>query len=423
MDFNLGSRLMHAWNTFKSRDPTGSSFHYFGPSAGYRPDKAEFSRINAGSITTPIYNRIAMDCAAISIVHARVDENRRFTDEVDSGLNYCLTVEPNIDQTPRAFIQDVVISLLDEGSVAIVPVDTTSDISKGSFDITTMRVGKILQWYPQFVQVLVYNDRTGKNEKVVLPKNSVCIIENPLYAIINGKNSTLQRLLHKMRLLDSIDEQVGSGKLDMIIQLPYAVKTAKRKEMAEERRKDIETQLSSSAYGIAYMDATERITQLNRPLENGLFPQIQQLTEQLYSQLGITQSILDGTADDKTMLNYYNRTIEPIVSAITDEMKRKFLTKTARTQGQSILFFRDPFRLVPVNQLAEIADKFTRNEIMTSNEIRQIVNMKPSKDPAADELRNKNLSQSSAEAEEKLSQVMQKPIPKAEAQPETDQKE
>lgn len=423
MDFNLGSRLMHAWNTFKSRDPTGSSFHYFGPSAGYRPDKAEFSRINAGSITTPIYNRIAMDCAAIGIVHARVDENRRFTDEIDSGLNYCLTVEPNIDQTPRAFIQDVVISLLDEGSVAIVPVDTTSDISKGSFDITTMRVGKIIQWYPQFVQVLVYNDQTGKNEKVVLPKNSVCIIENPLYAIINGKNSTLQRLLHKMRLLDSIDEQVGSGKLDMIIQLPYAVKTAKRKDMAEERRKDVETQLSSSAYGIAYMDATERITQLNRPLENNLFPQIQQLTEQLYSQLGITQSILDGTADDKTMLNYYNRTIEPIVSAITDEMKRKFLTKTARTQGQSILFFRDPFRLVPVNQLAEIADKFTRNEIMTSNEIRQIVNMKPSKDPAADELRNKNLSQSSAEAEEKLSQVMQKPIPKAEAQPETDQKE
>lgn len=401
MKLDLGSRLAHAWNAFKSRDPTGFKYDY-GQSFSYRPDRTRFSRANERSIATAVYNRIAMDCAAITFKHVRVDENGRFSEEIKSPLNYCLNTEANLDQTARAFIQDIVISMMDEGCVAIVPVDTDTDITSGSFDILSMRTAKIVQWYPQYVKVKAYDERTGKKEELILPKKSVCVIENPLYSIVNERNSTMQRLLRKMNLIDVIDEQIGSGKLDMIIQLPYAVKTEKRREMAEERRKDIDNQLNSSKYGIAYMDATEKITQLNRPVENNLMSQIEYLTNMLYSQLGITQTILDGTADEQTMLNYYNRTIEPIVSAIVDEMKRKFLTKTARTQGQSILFFRDPFKLVPVNNIAEIADKFTRNEIMTSNEFRQIINMLPSDDPAADELRNKNLSQSKLDLQQKM---------------------
>ena len=340
-----------------------------------------------------MYNRIALDVAALNVQHIRLDENGRFLSVIQDGLNTCLTVEANIDQTARAFIQDIVVSMLDEGCVAIVPVDTTYDPSvTGSYDIQTMRVGKILDWYPQHVRVRLYNERTGTKENILVPKSTVAIIENPLYAVVNEPNSTMQRLIRKLNLLDVIDEQSGSGKLDLIIQLPYVIKTEARRQQAENRRKDIEAQLSGTKYGIAYADGTERITQLNRSVNNNLMSQIEYLTSMLYSQLGITQSILDGTADEKTMLNYNNRTIEPIISAIVDEMKRKFLTKTARSQSQSISFFRDPFKLVPVNDIAEIADKFTRNEIMTSNEIRQVIGMKPSDDPRADELRNKNLS-------------------------------
>ena len=322
-----------------------------------------------------------------------MDENNRFTDVIDSGLNYCLTTEANIDQTGRAFIQDAIMSMLDEGCVALVPVDTTIDPKlSGSYDINTMRTGKITQWYPTNVKVQVYNDRTGKKEEIVVSKRNVAIIENPLYSIVNEPNSTLQRLIRKLNLLDVIDDQSGSGKLDLIIQLPYVIKSEARRQQAEERRKNIEMQLTDTKLGIAYTDGTERITQLNRPVENNLMKQVEYLTSMLYSQLGITQTILDGTADEKTMLNYYNRTIEPIISALVDGMKRTFLTKTARTQRQSILFFRDPFKLVPVSQLADIADKFTRNEILTSNEMRQIIGMKPSKDPNADKLQNKNIS-------------------------------
>lgn len=392
-------RLKHSWNAFFSRDPT-----YFyrdtGPSYSYRPDRPRFTRGNERSIVTSIYNRIALDVAAVSIQHVRLDESGRFLEPINSGLNNCLTLEANIDQTSRAFIQDVVISMFDEGCVAIVPVDTDSDPEKGSFDIDTMRTGKIVEWYPRHVKVRVYNDRTGQKEDVILSKESVAIIENPLFAVINEPNSTMQRLIRKLNLLDYIDEQSGSGKLDLIIQLPYIVKTDARRKQAEQRRKDIEDQLSGSKYGIAYTDGTERITQLNRSVENNLMKQIEYLTNMLNSQLGITTTIMDGTADEKTMLNYNNRTIEPIVSAIVDAMKRTFLTKTARSQRQSILFFRDPFKLVPVNDLAEIADKFTRNEIMTSNEIRQIVGMRPSDDPKADELRNSNINQSNEELQE-----------------------
>lgn len=396
----LSNRLQHAWNAFLNRDPT-YDMRVDGPSYYYRPDRVRFSRGNERSIVTAVYNRIALDAAAIDIVHARLDENDRFVSIIESGLNTCLTKEANIDQTGRAFIQDVVMSMLDEGCVAIVPVDTTIDPKKSSsYDINSMRTGKIVEWYPAHVKVRLYNERTGRNEEIVLPKKTVAIIENPLYAVINEPNSTMQRLIRKLNLLDSIDEQSGSGKLDLIIQLPYVIKTEARRQQAENRRKDIEMQLAGSKYGIAYTDGTERITQLNRPVENNLMKQIEYLTSMLYSQLGITQTILDGTADDKTMLNYHNRTIEPIISAIVDEMKRKFLTKTAISQKQSILFFRDPFRLVPVNEIAEIADKFTRNEIMTSNEIRQIIGMKPSQDPKADELRNKNLSAPSGEEPE-----------------------
>lgn len=391
MEMSFGSRLKHAWNAFNGNDRM--DYRNLGMSYSYRADRPRLSRGNERSIVTSVYNRIALDVASLKIQHIRLDENERFISVIQDGLNNCLTVEANIDQTARAFIQDVVISMFDEGSVAIVPVDTTTNPNiTGAYDVQSMRVGQILDWYPQYVRVRVYNELSGKKEDIVLPKSTVAIIENPLYAVINEPNSTMQRLIRKLNLLDVIDEQSGSGKLDLIIQLPYVIKTEARRQQAENRRKDIEGQLAGSKYGIAYTDGTERITQLNRSVNNNLMTQIEYLTSMLYSQLGITQSILDGTADEKTMLNYNNRTIEPIISAIVDEMKRKFLTKTARSQLQSISFFRDPFKLVPVNDIAEIADKFTRNEIMTSNEIRQVVGMKPSDDPRADELRNKNLS-------------------------------
>ena len=393
MESSFGSRLKHAWNAFLNRDPT-PYYRDIGVSYSYRPDRFRMTRGNERSIVTSVYNRIALDVSAISIQHVRLDENGRFLSAIDSGLNRCLTLEANIDQTGRSFIQDVVMSMLDEGCVAIVPVDTTFDPKvTGSYDILSMRTGKILEWFPKHVKVRVYNDQTGNREDILLPKKTVAIIENPLYAVINEPNSTMQRLIRKLILLDAVDEQSSSGKLDLIIQLPYVIKTEARRQQAENRRKDIENQLSGSKYGIAYTDGTERITQLNRSVDNNLMKQIEYLTSMLYSQLGITQSVLDGTADDKTMLNYYNRTTEPIVSAIVDGMKRTFLTKTARSQMQSISFFRDPFKLVPVADLSEIADKFTRNEIMTSNEFRQIIGMKPSSDPKADELRNKNLSE------------------------------
>lgn len=388
-------RVRHGWNAFiNNRDPT--QYWAYGNSYGTRPDRPRLTRGNERSIVTSVYNRIALDAAAISIQHVRLDKNGRYLEPMDSGLNNCLTLEANIDQTGRAFRFDTVMSMLDEGCIAIVPVDTTSDPKTGSYDIETMRTGKILEWYPAHVKVKVYNERTGNKEDIVVPKSSTVIVENPLYAVINEPNSTMQRLVRKLNLLDAIDEQSGSGKLDLIIQLPYVIKTEARRQQADQRRKDIENQLSGSKYGIAYTDGTERITQLNRPVDNNLMKQIEFLTSMLYSQLGITQSIMDGTADEKTMLNYYDRTIEPIVSAITDEMKRKFLTKTARTQKQSIEFFRNVFKLVPVGDLAEIADKFTRNEIMTSNEIRQIIGMKPSSDPKADMLVNSNLNQPDA---------------------------
>lgn len=394
MEMSFGSRLKHAWNAF-----TGNiqmNYRDLGMSYPYRADRPRMSRGNERSIVTSVYNRIALDVAALNVQHVRLDENGRFLSVIDDGLNNCLTLEANVDQTARSFIQDVVISMFDEGSVAIVPVDTTTDPNvSGSYDIQSLRVGQILDWYPQYIRTRVYNEQTGRKEDIVVPKSAVAIIENPLYAVINEPNSTMQRLIRKLNLLDVIDEQSGSGKLDLIIQLPYVIKTEARRQQAENRRKDIERQLSGSKYGIAYTDGTEHIVQLNRSVNNNLMSQIEYLTSMLYSQLGITQSILDGTADEKTMLNYNNRTIEPIISAIVDEMKRKFLTKTARSQRQSISFFKDPFKLVPVNEIAEIADKFTRNEIMTSNEIRQVVGMKPSDDPRADELRNKNLSEPS----------------------------
>lgn len=391
MEMSFGSRLKHAWNAFTGN--VQMNYRDLGMSYSYRADRPRMSRGNERSIVTSVYNRIALDVAALNVQHVRLDENGRFLSVIDDGLNNCLTLEANVDQTARSFVQDVVISMFDEGSVAIVPVDTTTDPNvSGSYDIQSLRVGQILDWYPQYIRARVYNEQTGRKEDIVVPKSAVAIIENPLYAVINEPNSTMQRLIRKLNLLDVIDEQSGSGKLDLIIQLPYVIKTEARRQQAENRRKDIENQLSGSKYGIAYTDGTEHITQLNRSVNNNLMSQIEYLTSMLYSQLGITQSILDGTADEKTMLNYNNRTIEPIISAIVDEMKRKFLTKTARSQHQSISFFRDPFKLVPVNDIAEIADKFTRNEIMTSNEIRQVVGMKLSEDPRADELRNKNLS-------------------------------
>lgn len=389
----FGSRLKNAWNAFFNRDPPRAVYENIGMNYSYRPDRPRFTRGNEKSIVTSVYNRIALDVSAISIKHVQLDENDRFVETVDSGLNKCLTLEANIDQTGRAFIQDVVMSMFDEGCVAIVPVDTTCNpIDNSSFDVLSLRTGQILEWYPNHVKVRVYNERRAVKEDIVLPKKAIGIVENPLYAVINEPNSTMQRLIRKLNILDAIDEQSGSGKLDLIIQLPYTIKSELRKKQAEERRQQIESQLAGSKYGIAYTDATEHITQLNRSVENNLMSQITYLTSMLYSQLGITQGVLDGSADEKTMSNYQNRSIEPIVSAITDEMKRKFLTKTARSQRKSISFFIDPFKLVPVSQISEMADKFTRNEIMTSNEIRQIIGLMPSKDPHADELRNKNLS-------------------------------
>lgn len=391
----LMDRLKHAWNTFKNKDPTQVNWN-IGPSYGYRPDRMRYTRGNERSIVTAVYNRIAMDVAAVNLKHIRLDENDRYKETIDSGLNNCLSVEANLDQTGRAFIQDLVASMLDEGCVAAVPTDADDEPEdSGNFKVYTLRTGKILEWYPRHVKVEVYNEQEGQRQQIIIPKSTVPLIENPMYSVMNEPNSIYQRLVRKLTLLDVVDEQTSSGKLDLIIQLPYIIKTEARREQAEKRRRDIEKQLSEGKYGIAYTDGTERITQLNRPVENNLMKQIEYLTSMFFSQLGITQSILDGTADEKTMLNYYNRTIEPILSAIADEMKRKFLTPTARSQKQTIAYFRDPFKLVPVNDIAEIADKFTRNEIMTSNEIRQVIGMKPSSDPNADVLRNKNLSDSS----------------------------
>lgn len=393
METSFISRLKSGWNAFRNRDPTGVYTQNIGPSYSYRQDRNRFSRGNERSIVVSVYNRIAMDAAAISMKPVQLDKNGRFSSEVNSGLNNCMNLEANIDQTGRAYMQDLVQSMLDEGVVADIPVETDKDPSlTESYQIRSMRTGKILDWYPRHVKVRVYNEETGQKEDVILPKKTIGIIENPLYAVMNEPSSTMQRLIRKLNLLDAIDEQSGSGKLDLIIQLPYSVKSELRKKQADQRREDIIEQLKGP-FGIAYTDGTEKIIQLNRPIENNLMKQIEYLTSQLYSQLGITQTIMDGTADDKTMLNYYNRTIEPIVAAIADERKRKFLSKTARTQGQSIMFFRDPFKLVPVNDLAEIADKLTRNEIATSNEMRQIIGWKPSDDPKADELRNSNISQ------------------------------
>ena len=392
MELTFGSRLKHAFNAFMNRDPTYGK-ESMGPGYSMRPDRSRLTRGNERSIVTSIYNRIAIDVAAININHCRVDENQRLVENIDSTLNTCLNLEANIDQTGRAFMQDVVMSLLDEGCVAIVPVETSIDPAvSSSYDIWSIRTGKILEWHPEHVRVRVYNEKTGCREDITVPKKTVAIVENPLYAVMNEPNSTMQRLIRKLNLLDAVDEQSGSGKLDMIIQLPYVIKTEARRKQADKRIKDIEDQLKGP-YGIAYTDGTEKIVQLNRPIENNLMKQIEYLTNMLYSQLGITQTVLDGTADEQTMLNYYSRTIEPIISAIVDEMKRKFLTKTARTQMQTIKFFRDPFRLVPVGNIAEIADKFTRNEILTSNENRQISGMKPSDDPKADQLINSNLNQ------------------------------
>ena len=398
MELDFTSRLKHAWNAFtNNRDPT-SHQHDIGPSYFYRPDRARLSRGNERTIITSVYNRIALDVAAIEIQHARLDENGRFISSIPSGLNECLTLKANIDQTARAFMQDVVMSMFDEGCIAIVPIDTTMNPKNGSYDIKSMRVGKIVEWKPAHVKVRVYNELTGLKEDVLFSKSVVAIVENPFYAVMNEPSSTLKRLVNKLNLLDQIDEQSGSGKLDLIIQLPYAIRSDLKREQAEQRRKDIEMQLTGSKYGIAYTDGTERITQLNRPVENNLMKQIEYLTSMLYSQLSITQTILDGTADEKTMLNYYARTIEPIVAAIVDAMKSTFLTKTARSQRQSIMFFRNPFKLVPAGDLAEIADKLTRNEIATSNEMRQEMGWKPSSDPKADKLENSNIRQSNPQA-------------------------
>ena len=388
----LIDRLKTGWNAFRNRDPT-MFYSEQGMSYTYRPDRVRFSRGNERTIVTSVYNKIAMDVAAVDIKHCRVDKNGRFIEEIDSDLNACLTLEANIDQTHRAFRQDIVMSMFDEGAVAIVPIEAKGDPTiSTSFDIRSMRVGKIVEWFPRSVKLEVYNDQTGRKEQIMMPKRSVAIIENPLYSVINEPNSTMKRLVRKLNLLDAIDEQSGSGKLDLIIQLPYAVKGELKQQQADKRRNDIVDQLKGP-YGIAYIDGTEKVTQLNRPVENNLMKQIEYLTNMLYSQIGITPAIMDGTADEKTMLNYNNRTIEPIVSAIVDAMKRSFISKTARSQGQTIMAFRDPFKLVPVDNIAEIADKLTRNEILTSNEVRQIIGYKPSDDPKADQLRNSNISQ------------------------------
>lgn len=400
MELTINSRIKKAWNAFLDKNPT--KYQNYSSGSYYRPDRVRLTRGNERSIVTSIFNRIALDVAALDYSHCRLDDDR-YKAPMDTALNNCLNLEANIDQTSRAFIQDTVMSMFDEGCVALIPVDTTTNINNtNSYDIVTLRTGKIITWYPRDVKVEVYNDIKGIKEELTLPKDKIAIIENPFYTIMNEPNSTLQRLTRKLVLLDSIDEQSGSGKLDLIIQLPYTIKSQGRRDQAEQRRKDIETQLAGTKYGIAYTDGTEKITQLNRPIENNLMKQIEYLTSMLYSQLGITQSILDGTADEKTMINYYSRTIEPIASSITDEIVRKFLTKTARSQGQTVLFFRDPFKLVPVNEIAKISDTFTRNEILTSNEIRQVIGRKPSDDPKADELRNSNINQGNTPVNESI---------------------
>lgn len=391
MEMNIGSRLKHAWNAFLNRDPPGS--RYYGGGYSYRPDRMRFSRGSERTIINAIYNRIALDAASITINHVKLDENNRFDSIIDSGLNYCLNTEANADQTGRGLIQDIVMTFLEEGVAAVVPEKTNFDPRySNSYEIYSMRVGVPVEWYPNHVRVQLFNELTGQKEEITFPKKMVALIENPFYAVMNAPNSTMQQLVRKLALLDVVDEQAGSGKLDMIIQLPYVIKSPARREQAEQRRADIEKQLSGSKYGIAYTDGTERIVQLNRSLENNILKSIEYLTNMVYSQLGVTQEILNGTADEKTMNNYMNRIIEPVVSAIADEFKRKFLTKTARTQGQSIMFFRDPFRLAPVSMIAEMADKFTRNEIMTPNEFRQVIGMKPSKDPKSDQLANRNIA-------------------------------
>lgn len=398
MELSIPSRLKHAWNAFQmNRNPTYTN-NYYGSSSSTRPDRMRFSRGNERSMVTSIYNRIALDVSQLSFEHVQLDKDGRYSETKTTGLNTCLTLEANLDQTSRAFFQDASLSMFDEGSIALVPIDTNLDPNiTGGYDIESIRVGQILTWYPKHIKVRLYNEQTGIKEDRIIPKSIAAIIENPFYTVMNQSNSTMQRLIRKLSLLDAIDEQSASGKLDLIIQLPYTVKSNLRKQQAEERRKAVEDQLYDSKYGIAYIDSTERVIQLNRPVENNLMSQIEYLQNLLYSQLGITQSILDGSADDKTMLNYYNRIVEPIAAAFVDEMRRKFLTKTARTQGQSIMFFRDPFKLVPVSELAEISDKLTRNEIASSNEMRQTIGWKPSKDPKADELRNKNLNQPESE--------------------------
>lgn len=391
MEMNIGSRLKHAWNAFLNRDPPGS--RYYGGGYSYRPDRMRFSRGSERTIINAIYNRIALDAASITINHVKLDENNRFDSIIDSGLNYCLNIEANADQTGRGLIQDIVMTFLEEGVAAVVPERTNFDPRySNSYEIYSMRVGVPVEWYPNHVRVRMFNELTGQKEEITLPKKMVALIENPFYSVMNAPNSTMQQLVRKLALLDVVDEQAGSGKLDMIIQLPYVIKSPARREQAEQRRADIEQQLSGSKYGIAYTDGTERIVQLNRSLENNILKSIEYLMNMVYSQLGVTQEILNGTADEKTMNNYMNRIIEPVVSAIADEFKRKFLTKTARTQGQSIMFFRDPFRLAPVSMIAEMADKFTRNEIMTPNEFRQAIGMKPSKDPKSDQLANRNIA-------------------------------
>lgn len=391
MEMNIGSRLKHAWNAFLNRDPPGS--RYYGGGYSYRPDRMRFSRGSERTIINSIYNRIALDAASITINHVRLDENNRFDSIIDSGLNYCLNTEANADQTGRGLIQDIVMTFLEEGVAAVVPEKTDFDPRySNSYEIYSMRVGVPVEWYPNHVRVRMFNELTGQKGEITLPKKMVALIENPFYSVMNAPNSTMQQLVRKLALLDVVDEQAGSGKLDMIIQLPYVIKSPARREQAEQRRADIEQQLSGSKYGIAYTDGTERIVQLNRSLENNILKSIEYLMNMVYSQLGVTQEILNGTADEKTMNNYMNRIIEPVVSAIADEFKRKFLTKTARTQGQSIIFFRNPFRPAPVSMIAEMADKFTRNEIMTPNEFRQVIGMKPSKDPKSDQLANRNIA-------------------------------
>lgn len=390
----ISTRLKHAWNAFRNRDPTVYTYQDVGSASSYRPDRTRLRITSERSVIIAAYTRIAIDVSEITIQHVQEDQNGRYEETIKSGLNYALTTEANLDQTSKAFIQDVVLSMFDEGCVAIVPVDTTGLNPKISdaWEVQTLRTAKIINWFPYHVEVELYNDQTGKRENITFPKRMVAIVTNPLYAIMNEPNSTLKRLVRKLNLLDSVDEQSSSGKLDLIIQLPYVIKSAARKQQAEERRKAIEVQLSGSKYGIAYTDGTERITQLNRPVENTLMSQVQYLTTMMYSQLGLTDDVFNGTADEATMLNYDNRTIMPIVSAIIDEMKRKFLSKTARTQGQTIMSFRDPFKLVPIGTMADIADKFTRNEILSTNELRAPMGYKPSRDPKADELRNKNLN-------------------------------